>query len=159
MFKNNEEEWIPCSDWGREQKKRNEEYLRELAQVKRTARRKRKSKSKSKRIRVAVCRDHGTCKVCPSPLGPSNKSGVCSKCYSKYRSVAKGPRPACPKCGVLMLRSNKLGVCRKCFRKPLQRRRCAKCDNLLHPTNKTGLCMMHTGSARQLAYLERKKAA
>lgn len=159
QYARRDEEWVPVSDWGREQKRRNEEYLRDLAMEKREAKRQAKPKQKRVRPRVAARRDYGTCPNCSRPLGASNKSGVCSKCYSKHRAVAKGPRPLCPECGKPMLRTNKLGICRKCFRAPMPQNKCAKCDNLLHPTNKTGLCKKHGAVARQKAYLERKRAA
>jgi hypothetical protein len=107
------QEWVPVSDWGRDQKRNNEIYLRELAMQKR-AQKHQEPKAKRVRVYVPVSRERDTCKLCPAQLGYSNKSGVCAKCFSKYRAMKKGPRPICKLCPNAMARTNSLGICYQC---------------------------------------------
>lgn len=152
QYARQQEEWIPVSDWGREQKRRNEEYLRELA-----------IQNKPAATRLAT--------------KPSRKVETLEDMRAKYREKYRRRRERlaankverkCQRCSSNLYSTNKIGICTAC-RTPedvnafyrTERRTCSAdgCENKLNSHNKTGLCDKHSKRLRMKAYLERKRAA
>lgn len=158
-MKNQIEEWVPMSDWGRD-------FLTYLNRPKEPARKATPQEAETKRQKKLarkneLARKRYTRKTpkrycgCGRALNARNKHGFCFQCAEikpfEYRKCA---------CGKRLGNRNKNGACKACQIAALpDKRYCTDCKKLLHGTNKTGLCVHHSGIARQQSYLARRKAA